>query len=102
MTGDMDVRHARDAQDLAAAIALVSGGTSRWVMVCGVLDAETAMQDAATSARLARVDLRRTAPDTIMVVASSAPANLGHHATDSRGRGLAHAVLAVAGRLIGE
>ncbi len=102
MEGDVDVRHARETQDLAAAIALVSGGTSRWVMVCGVLDPVAAMQDAATRARLAHVDLRQTAPDTIMVVAPGTSANVGRRATVSHGRGLAQAVLAVAGRLIGE
>ncbi len=99
---DRGVIRTRDARELSAAISLVARGASRWVMVCGLQDADALLEATAPSAALARVELRRTAPDTILVMGVGAPANLGHRAGARRGRDLLHAALAVAARVIGE
>ena len=99
---DPDVVRARDELELSAAVALVARGTSRWVMVCGLHDTDALLEDSASSAAAVHVELRRTAPDTILVTGVGAPAGMGRRAGSTPGRGLIHAALAVAGRLIGE
>ena len=108
MEGAAGSRHAlgtvraRDAGELAAAVALVARGASRWVMVCGLHDAGALLESGAPSVDLARVRLRRTAPDTILVTGAGAAADLHPRAGARRNRDLLHAVLAVAARVIGE
>ena len=106
MEGAAGSRHAletgaHDAGELAAAMALVARGASRWVMVCGLHDADTLLESTVPSID-ATVRLRRTAPDTILVTGVGAPTIPGHRAGARRSRGLLDAVLAVAARVIGE
>ena len=106
MEGAAGSRHAlgtgaHDAGELAAAMALVARGASRWVMVCGLHDADTLLESTVPSIDAA-VRLRRTAPDTILVTGAGAAADLHPRAGTRRSRGLLHAVLAVAARVIGE
>ena len=108
MEGATGSRHAlgtvraRDAGELAAAVALVARGASRWVMVCGLHDADTLLQSTVPSGDVSRVRLRRTAPDTILVTGVDSPADLHPRAGAGRSRGLLHAVIGVAARVIGE
>ncbi len=99
---DRDAAGARDAGELAAAMALVARGASRWVMVCGLHDADALLETREPSVDVARVRLRRTAPDTILVTGADDAANLRPRAGARRSRGLLHAVLAVTARVIGE
>ena len=96
-----DAARARDSGELAAAIALVARGASRWVMVCGLDDAGTLLESTVPSIDGA-VRLRRTAPDTILVTGVDSSADLRHRAGARRSRGLLHAVIGVAARVIGE
>jgi hypothetical protein len=98
---DRDAAGTHDAGELAAAMALVAGGASRWVMVCGLHDAGSLLESTVPSIDAA-VRLRRTAPDTILVTGVDAPADLRPRAGKRRSRGLLHAVLAVAARVVGE
>jgi hypothetical protein len=93
---DADVSRVEDRRHLDAAIAMVAAGASRWVMVCGVRDAN----DLAERSRpqRTRVAVRAISPTSILVArADPAPELQASRASEPPFRGrLAHVAHAVA------
>jgi hypothetical protein len=88
--GDEDRRH------LDAAIAMVAAGASRWVMVCGIRNANDLAER--FTGRRRQVVIRAVTPTSILVArADPVPQLLAHRPPESPFRGrLAHVAHAVA------
>ena len=94
--GDMGEPGDEDRRHLDAAIAMVSAGASRWVMVCGIRNANDLVER--SRARRRQVAIRAITPTSILVArADPVPQPLAHRPPESPFRGrLAHVAHAVA------
>jgi len=61
-----DFTRVEDRRHLDAAVTMVGRGSSRWVMVCGLQDADALAGPLAKST--GRVDVRVTSPTSILVI----------------------------------